>query len=483
MPNVLLVQADARHMPLQDGSVHMAVCSPPYWGLRNYAGIEPSIWGGHAECLHEWGDTIDVNATNHTDKRRWQHTRNGRDEEQLTEKRVAWLRTTVPQGQFCHHCGAYAGMLGLEPLHDCLAWARGETPCPTCFVCHLRTVFTEVWRVLRPDGTLWLNIGDSMSSGGRVGHGTRQGYKQQTNRGMNGTNDPPRLPQPPGLKPKDLCMVPARLALALQTDGWYLRSDIIWTKPNPMPESVTDRPTKAHEYVFLLSKSERYFYDATAVQENCAPESWHNSDFRRTRNLTLHPTTGMGERNAREATRNLRSVWDIPTSPYSDAHFATYPPALVERCIKAGTSQMGVCPQCGAPYRRLIERQRLLDGHIPVSGTFSRPDQPFRIPPNGVGHYRYTTQTTQHGWAPGCQCDAGAPVPATILDPFAGSGTTGLVARALGRHAVLCDLSYPYLHDQARHRLSLDAMASWEGRNGHRAPEDHTTLPLFTGDA
>lgn len=187
----------------------------------------------------------------------------------------------------------------------------------------------------------------------------------------------------PAFKPKDMVPIPWMVAMALQADGWWLRQDIIWHKPNPMPESVTDRCTKAHEYVFLLAKSERYFYDAEAVAEPCAPEAWHNSDFRRKRNFDIHPTTGGGERNSRETTRNRRSVWTIPTAPYRGAHFATFPPDLVKPCVLAG---------------------------CPVGGT--------------------------------------------VLDPFAGSGTTGRVALELGRHAVLIELNPEYI-ELIRQRCSM----------------------------
>lgn len=181
----------------------------------------------------------------------------------------------------------------------------GLEPTPAEFVQRMVEVFREVRRVLADHGTCWVNLGDSYTSGGRDGHGTRVGYKQQTNRGMNGSSDPTRPPQPDGLKSKDLVGVPWRVAFALQDDGWWLRSDIIWAKPNPMPESVTDRPTKAHEYVFLLTKSQRYFFDQDAVRE-------------------------------RSGGRNARSVWEIATQPYAEAHFATFPQELPRRAIAAG---------------------------------------------------------------------------------------------------------------------------------------------------
>jgi hypothetical protein len=164
---------------------------------------------------------------------------------------------------------------------------------------------------------------------------------------------------PEGLKPKDLCGIPWRVAFALQADGWWLRSDIIWSKPNPMPESVTDRPTKAHEYLFLLTKSARYYYDADAVREG-----FESSDHS-PRTSGINPDNlGRNDRGTGRAFfgnpsgRNRRTVWHIATAPYSGAHFATYPPALVEPCIKAGTSERGVCPECGAPWERVVEKTK-----------------------------------------------------------------------------------------------------------------------------
>lgn len=172
----------------------------------------------------------------------------------------------------------------------------------TDYLNDLVKVFREVRRVLRPDGTLWLNIGDSYTSGGRTWRDTD---KKNPARAMSY-----RPPTPAGLKPKDLIGVPWRLAFALQADGWYLRSDIIWHKPNCQPESVKDRPTQSHEYLFLLTKSEKYYYDHAAVLET-------TQDNR--------------------TTRSRRSVWSINTAPYREAHFAVFPPALVAPCIKAGS--------------------------------------------------------------------------------------------------------------------------------------------------
>ena len=238
----------------------------------------------------------------------------------------------------------HAGQIGLEPT-------------PEAFVARMVEVFREVHRVLRDDGTLWLNLGDSYngSNRGAGGHveNTKEAYVPPT-----GT-PPTRVP---GLKPKDLIGIPWRVAFALQADGWYLRQDIIWHKPNPMPESVTDRCTKSHEYIFLLSKSQRYHFDSAAMQEPAV--------------------------SAAGDTRNRRSVWTVATRPFEGAHFATFPPDLIEPCVLAGAPEGGM-----------------------------------------------------------------------VLDPFAGSGTTGMVAMKHGRRFVGCELNPEYCAiARARIAASVDGI-------------------------
>ncbi len=214
------------------------------------------------------------------------------------------------------------------------------------YVAHMVEVFREVRRVLRDDGTLWLNLGDCYATD------TKWGGSSGEKNGDQGGGARRERKLTTGLKPKDLVGIPWRVAFALQDDGWYLRSDIIWHKPNPMPESVRDRPTKAHEYLFLLSKSERYYYDAEAAAEkstNRAPGNVEPHKYaKQYESGHGEHRTAAGLERIREAkeTRNRRTVWTVGSQPYSGAHFATFPPKLIEPCILAGCPAGGTVLDC-----------------------------------------------------------------------------------------------------------------------------------------
>lgn len=549
---------------LPDNSIHCTVTSPPYWGLRSY----------------------------------------------------------LPDGHQDKHME-----LGLEPT-------------PEAYVANMVEVFREVRRVLRADGVCFLNLGDCYATGaGKVGDcpgGGEQGERWKGYRGTHsadnsgkaayrladgGFTQPNRMPIA-GLKPKDLVGMPWRAAFALQADGWWLRSDIIWSKPSPMPESVRDRPTKAHEYIFMLAKGKwsrravklsdlrddrihfstdlvgsdantwaaklsigiatailnsshvqeqlggrsfneqirqererasgghpvadlppmhrmaryaarvlnadaspkeflaevhriglvlgkrdsflirgcdaeiaytpainaygktsiaihdagkigefdlvhgqiiahtpttcTYFYDAEAVKEvgsGRAPGNitTHKHDDGTDLNRTKAGLNSIGA----SPTRNLRSVWTIPSAPFREAHFATFPPALAETCIKAGTSERGCCPTCGAPWVRVVKRTRMRDGSEVLKGAWAS-DTPQRIAKTGVGHWRDKTTTTETtGWEPGCSCHHASPVPCVVLDPFVGSGTSMLVADRLQRDGIGIELNPGYV-EMATARLSED---------------------------
>ncbi len=330
---------------------------------------------------------------------------------------------------------------------------------PDVFVARLVEVFREVRRVLRSDGTLWLNIGDSYANDGKWG-GATSGKHVSAVHGESGIG---RGKRQTGLKPKDLIGIPWMLAFALRADGWWLRQDIIWAKPNPMPESVTDRCTKAHEYVFLLTKSERYFYDAEAIKEAAiwgAPNSPQsiNSPYgqgftRRAKKVERgHEREhegfaarwdGMTKAEQAAMGRNKRSVWSIATTPFPEAHFATFPTELPENCVKAGTSKKGCCPTCAAPW----ERQTV--GWYPSCACYGVPElpayppEPKPEPAKAAWREACTAITARRNELIGA-AEALPVEPAVVLDPFSGAGTTALVADRLQRHAIGVELNPEY---------------------------------------
>ena len=330
----------------------------------------------------------------------------------------------------------------------------GMEETPELFVSKIVEVFREVKRVLRDDGTLWLNFGDSYANSVSAGDKVFGNPEFNENRPSRELTKTPERKIPQGLKPKDMIGIPWMVAFALRADGWYLRSDIIWSKPNPMPESVTDRPTKAHEYVFLLTKNARYFYDADAVREKGGdPIGTHRggSLIKAAKGeigdpfVSCQNHSGGIESLLSSGTRNRRTVWEIATQPTPDAHFATFPEALVEPCIKAGTSERGCCSKCGAPMERVSEKGETLNrtsengqgnGELNKSGRFG------------------DSQTKTTGWQPTCKCNADT-VPCVVLDPFGGSGTTAKVARDLKRDCILIELNPKYI-GIAREKLRLN---------------------------
>jgi DNA modification methylase len=312
----------------------------------------------------------------------------------------------------------------------------GAEKTPAEYVAKVVAIFAEVRRVLRDDGTCWLNLGDTFINAKRMAHGVDP--KQRARRFGLRPNDV----SIPGYKRKDLAGIPWRTAFALQDDGWHLRSDIVWSKPNPMPESVTDRPTRSHEFIFLLTKGLRYYYDAPAISEPVV-RGYAGSTF--TKGKTAASGLGRTSQLPRleQETRNARSVWTITPKPYVGAHFAVFPPELPARCIKAGTSEHGRCSVCGSPWTRQVQKTRTpLDAPRAVRGVTGTPS---RTPTDRTGATARGTgvvvQTT--GWKPSCAC-TGTVEPCVVLDPFAGSGTTCAVARSLGRAFVGIELNGDY---------------------------------------
>ena len=341
----------------------------------------------------------------------------------------------------------------------------GLEPTPEEYLEKMVQVFREVRRVLRDDGTAWVNMGDNYATGGYEPHdkgAALNGYDcpagwAAASRGQGAM----KIAGVGGLKQKDLVGMPWRLAFALQADGWYLRSDIIWAKPNPMPESVTDRPTRSHEYVFLLAKSARYFYDADAVREP-HKEPWRGNGEHERINFNTGGIIGRGRvgeyedgiRQYNPAGRNRRDVWTITTQPTPEAHFATFPEALVEPCIKAGTSERGCCSVCGAPWVRVVEKTQYQPEIVPIGVRFvdeSRGDKTRKL---SGPEYNKSVKKLSETWQPTCTCNAG-PVPCVVLDPFGGSGTVAKVARDLNRDAILIEINPAYV-EIARRKLRAD---------------------------
>lgn len=358
--NNTILYGDALEMltDLPRQTVQMCVTSPPYWGLRDYGTGE---WtSGDPECKHI-----------RTEIRTGKNLAASPASSKGGAKKIASINK-IQYTQICEKCGAKRTdfQIGLEPDLE-------------SYVIRLVKVFREVKRVLKNDGTLWLNLGDSYAGSGSPGGDFKDGkggdsYLRPYNR------------NPQGLKPKDLCMIPARVAMALQADGWYLRSEIIWHKPNCMPESVKDRPTNAHEKIYLFSKSRTYYYDWQAIAEPLASSTMHDSrtideaytEKRPQRDYPGHAQNGSGMLKPYGKKRNKRTVWQVPLRPYKGAHFAVYPPDLIVPCIKAGSKKEDL-----------------------------------------------------------------------VLDPFFGSGTTGEVAKALGRYYLGIELNKEYA-DLQHHRLN-----------------------------
>ena len=448
VPSVLEGEVREVLRQLPEESIHCVVTSPPYWGLRDY-GIPPVLWGGDEACIHDWASVPPRRERSPEDVQNPASIQAGH----------RGANIELPTTRACSRCGGWLGQLGLEPD-------------PDLFVEHLASVFDEVRRVLRSDGTLWLNLGDTYHTDSPMRGSSREVFSREWDPSVTRSRGGNRRPASRfgDLKPKDLTGIPWRVAFELRRRGWWLRSDCIWAKRNPMPEPVRDRPTRSHEYVFLLSKSRHYFYDAEAVREplqesslrrlrHHLPNVGDNPDYR-----SKHPRGDFRRfpmlANTDPAGRNLRSVWQIATQPYPGAHFATFPEALPEVCIRAGTSEGGACAECGTPWAREVRAEGGgigHDWHPNKSLAFGR-GQGIAAPGIHDGTYR----RVDLGFRKRCPCCTERVRPCLVLDPFMGSGTVLAVARCLGRRSVGIDLNPEYAA-LARERIGSVTVPPREG--------------------
>lgn len=431
-------------------SVHCAVTSPPYWGLRNYS-------------MCDCATVMSAYTANST----------------LAGGGNVQRKDPDPECKKCGGTGQIKGMeteIGREPLPDCGTY--GQAQCRQCFVCSMVGVFRELHRVLRDDGTLWLNLGDSYTgvsqtggTSGKEGSPKRIGRmfnSRSSNRGsfcgqMDVTNfgTGTKCDLPEG----NLVGIPWRVALALQADGWILRQDVIWAKPNPMRESVTSRCTKSHEYIFHLTKSMEYYFDHVAIQTESAQGGKHRIAVRETGDRV----SCCGADRA-----NKLDVWFVPPKAYPGAHYATFSPELITPCILAGTSAYGCCAACGTPWERVVvkvgdtgeeynhfgaTRKGPAPGQAPTSSQRKGYDRSLTSNRNGMTEAGSTLSTNTIpkretvGWEQKCGCQGASVEPCIVLDPFSGSGTTVATSLELGRRGVGIDLSEQYLTDDAVPRI------------------------------
>lgn len=444
---------DCRKVMLRwpEGCVQACITSPPYWGLRDYS-LDPLVWDGDSECEHEW----DIDAP----PRRNRSSEDIKDISSKEATKTASASDAKPS-QFCQKCGSWRGALGLEPT-------------PELYTDHLVQIFREVKRLLRKDGTCWLNIADSYWGGkGRSGYELPHEAEERRAKGetmQHSYNVPGYMDMRPSdgrhhtIKPKDMVLIPFRLALALQADGWWLRSDIIWHKPNCMPSSVRDRPTTDFEHVFLLAKSKKYYYDQDAIREpyteplnRWGGDSIKEETPKHSKYLDMQKVGASSAMRAGRAIRpnaagrNKRCVWTLPTKSFPGAHFATFPPALIEPMILAGSAKKA-CPICGAAWTRVVEKlnfgradtkSQQQDGIHKRSGARSLATK--RQAYRAMGYESPPAPNTLR-FQPSCDCpDNDGSGRSIVLDPFAGSGTTCAVALQHGRDYIGIEQNPEYI--------------------------------------
>ena len=469
-----------------EDSVDLVVTSPPYWGLRDYGEETVQVWGGNPECEH------DFSLSAPPPRQRSKNDIVNQSSKQSYKDNPSAYDST--ESSFCVKCGAWRGSLGLEPH-------------PQLFIDHLVEICREIKRVLKPSGTFWLNLGDTYCSSGKWVNKELGDIGKQNRSVEGGSVDAYSMrgklkPDGGWIQPKQKLMMPSRVAIALQDDGWILRSDIIWHKPNHMPSSVKDRLTNSYEHVFLFAKQERYYFDLDSIRipsttnENrphgIVRDREYNYDSKmgtllgRTKNVgantgdnnkppysTNNPHKQRlidGKEAGHPKGKNPGDMWSITTHPFPGAHFATFPPKLIEPIIKAGCPQW-ICSECGKPRKRITTRE----GQPPKIGKSKRGEA---IDFTSSGTHRKFGQAYQNwldenpkitvGWSD-CGCGEGW-VGGVVLDPFAGSGTALRVARKLGRRFIGIEINSDYA-EMCESRVKSDSY--------NPPPDNATTLREF----
>ncbi len=433
-------------------SVDLVVTSPPYWGLRSYGPETVRVWGGDPECEH------DFSLSAPPPRKRSKTDVIDKDSKQATYKNNSSAFDAV-ESNLCVKCGAWLGSLGLEPH-------------PQMFIDHLVEICREIKRVLKPSATFWLNLGDTYCSSGKWVN-KKLGDIGKQNRSVKGGSVDAysmrgKLKSDGGwIQPKQKLMIPARVAIALQHDGWILRNDIIWHKPNHMPSSVKDRLTCAYEHVFLFAKQRRYYFDLDAIRKPSTSTPWsskrgkepyqeNNPRKRYDGKFKADIAETLSSPRARQSTRDSTSyyhplgknpgdLWRISTMPFPGAHFATFPPKLINPIVKAGCPRW-ICSQCGKPRTRITKDKSIERFELPKDDPRYRPA---RYEGKYSGGQRYHSFETV-GWS---DCGCGEEwIPGVVLDPFGGSGTVGKVARKLGRRFIIIEIKPEYA-DMAQQRI------------------------------
>ena len=438
---------------LPDECINMVMTSPPYWNLRDYGDDTVSIWDGDPNCDHNWEVDQVKNFSfcqNETAIKR----------PSMDKKSTGEVKTNM-----CTKCGAWKGQLGLEPTFD-------------LFIKHLCDIFDEVKRVLRDDGTIWVNLGDTYG-------GSNQGYGQKPGQGSGLQNvcdgyfaASKQKPAMANILQKSLIMIPFRFAIEMVNRGWILRNTIIWHKRNCMPSSVKDRFTVDYEYLFFFSKKRKYYFETQYEPYQLHDVEAYKKQIYKGKAIKDYESAGV--QNASDVKRrciesmkdgkgrNKRTVWTINPKPFPQAHFAVFPEELCQTPIKAGCPEF-ICTKCGKPREQIINR-------INLSGT--NPSKDYTAETGWIKHgtgsstlhtdlniIREVTGLTK------CDCDAGF-APGIVLDIFNGSGTTCLVSKQLGRRYIGFDISEEYCKMARKRVASYVSINKWISKS---APKTKST--------